>query len=53
MCLSALVLSKLYKMVRTFEVQNLGADTVEVLLLYSDNLGQSSSVTPNSWLYFS
>ena len=28
-------------MVRTFEAQNLGADTVEVLLLYSDNLRQS------------
>ena len=24
-------------MVRTFEAQNLGADTIEVLLLYSDN----------------
>lgn len=41
LCLSALVLSKLYRMVRTFEAQNLGADTVEVLLLYSDNLRQS------------
>ena len=28
-------------MVRTFEAQNFGADTVDVLLLYSDNLRQS------------
>ena len=40
MCLSELGLSKLYRMVRTFEAQNLGADTVEVLLLYSDNRRQ-------------